>query len=142
MLIILEIRPDSVTRENIEDFIKVCALPFFSLSFLADEVSIKRTFTILRDLHSFKVLKDLGEEYDSQPLVCFISVSKGILGECGMRGGYMEVVNSTKRRVQSSTNWFSYSSVCSERCGTIDGGSMIHASRRRSQLSPHGQERK
>jgi len=39
-----------------------------------------------------QVVRDLGPEYDSFELVSFHSTSKGIIGECGRRGGYMELV--------------------------------------------------
>ncbi|KAJ7356050.1 glycerol-3-phosphate O-acyltransferase 2 [Desmophyllum pertusum] len=43
--------------------------------------------------HSFKkVLRDLGPDYDDLELISFHSTSKGYLGECGFRGGYMEIV--------------------------------------------------
>jgi len=38
----------------------------------------------------------MGSEYDKQELVSVHSVSKGVLGECGIRGGYMELVNIAK----------------------------------------------
>jgi aspartate/methionine/tyrosine aminotransferase len=45
-----------------------------------------------------KVLHDLGEPYsNSVELVSFSSVSKGLMGECGLRGGYFEIHNMTKR---------------------------------------------
>uniref|UniRef100_A0A674NAQ0 alanine transaminase n=1 Tax=Takifugu rubripes TaxID=31033 RepID=A0A674NAQ0_TAKRU len=45
--------------------------------------------------HSFKkVLFEMGPEYfNSVELVSFHSTSKGYTGECGFRGGYMEVLN-------------------------------------------------
>jgi alanine transaminase len=39
-----------------------------------------------------KVLRDLGADYKDFELVSFHSTSKGLLGECGRRGGYMEMV--------------------------------------------------
>ena len=36
----------------------------------------------------------MGDPYkDSVELVSFHSISKGLMGECGLRGGYMETVN-------------------------------------------------
>ena len=35
----------------------------------------------------------MGNEYNNVELCSFHSVSKGILGECGIRGGYMELTN-------------------------------------------------
>ena len=41
-----------------------------------------------------KVLRELGEPYsDSVELCSFHTVSKGSLGECGLRGGYLETTN-------------------------------------------------
>ena len=34
---------------------------------------------------------DLGKEVEGLELVSLHSVSKGVIGECGRRGGYMEV---------------------------------------------------
>ena len=43
---------------------------------------------------AFIITHRLGEPYASQvELVSFHSISKGVLGECGRRGGYFEVVN-------------------------------------------------
>ena len=51
-----------------------------------------RVATVLQDERPFvsakKVMMDMGEPYASAlELVCFHTVSKGTLGECGMRGG-------------------------------------------------------
>jgi alanine transaminase len=41
-----------------------------------------------------KVLHSMGPEYDNVcELVSLNSISKGFLGECGLRGGYMELHN-------------------------------------------------
>lgn len=41
-----------------------------------------------------KVINDLGEPYASEvELLSYHTVSKGTLGECGLRGGYVEMVN-------------------------------------------------
>jgi aspartate/methionine/tyrosine aminotransferase len=46
---------------------------------------------------SFKrVINELGAPYNKLELASFHSVSKGITGECGLRGGYMELVNIDK----------------------------------------------
>lgn len=44
------------------------------------------------------VLHELGEPYRSEvELISMHSISKGLLGECGFRGGYTEIVNLPKR---------------------------------------------
>lgn len=63
---------------------------------LADEVYQANVFAEGKEFHSFKkVLRMLQQEdpsYNSVQLISFHSVSKGFLGEGGMRGGYTEFV--------------------------------------------------
>ena len=40
-----------------------------------------------------KVMMDMGEPYSKHELLSFHTVSKGALGECGLRGGYVETTN-------------------------------------------------
>ncbi|KAG8437342.1 hypothetical protein GDO86_008152 [Hymenochirus boettgeri] len=65
------------------------------LFLLADEVYQDNVYSESCQFHSFKkVLHDMGQEYfNNVELVSFHSTSKGYMGECGYRGGYMEVVN-------------------------------------------------
>ncbi|KAK3331974.1 pyridoxal phosphate-dependent transferase [Cercophora scortea] len=63
---------------------------------LADEVY--QTNVFVGEFHSFKkVLRELQKEnpdkYDSVELASLHSVSKGMVGECGHRGGYFELIN-------------------------------------------------
>ncbi len=61
---------------------------------LADEVYQENIYAD-KEFHSFKkVLAELEPEKAARvKLVSFHSLSKGIFGECGLRGGYMELVN-------------------------------------------------
>jgi len=44
-----------------------------------------------RPFHSFKkVLKSMGPDYEGFEMISFHSISKGMIGECGRRGGYFE----------------------------------------------------
>ena len=62
------------------------------LVILADEVYQENVYSAGRRFFSFaKVMHDLGERDVS--LISYHSVSKGFLGECGHRGGYMEFRN-------------------------------------------------
>ncbi|KAM4017760.1 alanine aminotransferase 2 [Anomaloglossus baeobatrachus] len=65
------------------------------LFLLADEVYQDNVYSEDCDFHSFKkVLFEMGPEYSGHvELASFHSTSKGYTGECGYRGGYMEVVN-------------------------------------------------
>ncbi|NWZ92716.1 ALAT2 aminotransferase, partial [Nesospiza acunhae] len=81
------------SRECIEQVIKFAYEE--KLFLLADEVYQDNIYAEGSAFHSFKkVLKELGPPYaDSVELASFHSISKGFMGECGLRGGYMEVVN-------------------------------------------------
>lgn len=65
------------------------------LFLMADEVYQDNVYADGCAFHSFKkVLFEMGEEYSSNvELASFHSISKGFMGECGYRGGYMEAVN-------------------------------------------------
>ena len=48
-----------------------------------------------------RVLHEMGEPYSHEvELVSMNSISKGMLGECGLRGGYMETHNLSNRAEQ------------------------------------------
>eukprot|EP00462_Mataza_sp_D1_P006731 CAMPEP_0175125486 /NCGR_PEP_ID=MMETSP0087-20121206/3339_1 /TAXON_ID=136419 /ORGANISM="Unknown Unknown, Strain D1" /LENGTH=523 /DNA_ID=CAMNT_0016407321 /DNA_START=18 /DNA_END=1589 /DNA_ORIENTATION=- len=81
-----------LSYDNMVDIIKFCSK--HRLVLLADEVYQSNIYTSEAPFHSFKkVLFEMGEEYQGRfELLSFHSTSKGFLGECGMRGGYMEVV--------------------------------------------------
>ncbi|XP_027765936.1 alanine aminotransferase 2-like [Empidonax traillii] len=81
------------SRECIEDVIKFAYEE--KLFLLADEVYQDNVYAEGSAFHSFKkVLMQLGPPYsESVELASFHSISKGYMGECGLRGGYMEVVN-------------------------------------------------
>ncbi len=79
-----------LTRENIAMVVRFARAN--GLAILADEVYQENVYAPERRFHSFaKVMHDLGET--SVSLFSFHSVSKGFLGECGHRGGYVEFRN-------------------------------------------------
>jgi len=81
-----------LSRENIEEVIKFAKEE--KLLLLADEVYQANIWGAGMKFHSFKkVMKELGPEYENMELASFHSMSKGWHGECGFRGGYMEIVN-------------------------------------------------
>ncbi|XP_015987378.1 alanine aminotransferase 1 isoform X3 [Rousettus aegyptiacus] len=81
------------TRECIEAVIRFAFEE--RLFLLADEVYQDNVYAEGSQFHSFKkVLTEMGSPYaEQQELASFHSVSKGYMGECGFRGGYVEVVN-------------------------------------------------
>ncbi|KAJ8400427.1 hypothetical protein AAFF_G00395510 [Aldrovandia affinis] len=62
---------------------------------LSDEVYQDNVYSPDCQFHSFKkVLYEMGAEYfNNVELASFHSTSKGYTGECGFRGGYMELIN-------------------------------------------------
>ncbi|XP_076245864.1 alanine aminotransferase 1 [Calliopsis andreniformis] len=81
-----------LTRSNIEDIIRFAHDNHLFL--LADEVYQDNVYDKDSAFHSFKkVMTEMGEPYCKMELASFMSVSKGYMGECGIRGGYAEIVN-------------------------------------------------
>lgn len=86
-----------------------------SLMLLADEVYQANTHdAAAHPFTSFKkVLRDINS---SVPLVSFHSISKGVSGECGRRGGYFELAN-----VPSEINALIYKMVSVGLCPPLGG---------------------
>lgn len=81
-----------LSRENIEEIIKFSHKN--KLFIFADEVYQDNVYAEGSKFHSFKkVLVEMGEPYSKMELASFMSCSKGYMGECGLRGGYVEVIN-------------------------------------------------
>ena len=77
-------------RKTMEEVVRVCES--HSLVLLADEVYQANLHQ--RDTHPFTSFKKVVTELQSPvPLFSFHSISKGVSGECGRRGGYFECVN-------------------------------------------------
>jgi len=78
-----------LSRKDLEDMLSFCEER--EITILADEVyqeniySPEKTFVSMREV----VLK----KKSSAELYSFHSISKGYYGECGLRGGYMELIN-------------------------------------------------
>uniref|UniRef100_A0A6Q2WZV9 alanine transaminase n=1 Tax=Esox lucius TaxID=8010 RepID=A0A6Q2WZV9_ESOLU len=81
------------SRQCIEDVIRFAAEE--RLFLMADEVYQDNVYAEGCQFHSFKkVLFEMGPEYSNTvELASFHSTSKCYMGECGFRGGYMEVIN-------------------------------------------------
>lgn len=82
----------SLPKEDIEAVIKFAAQE--KLVVMADEVY--QTNVFVGKFHSFKsVLRELQKaepgKYDTVELASLHSISKGMVGECGHRGGYFEI---------------------------------------------------
>ena len=82
-----------LSKSNIEEIIDICYKN--NMLILADEVYQNNVYKKDLEFISFrKVLNEMPAKIrDSVELVSFNSISKGISGECGLRGGYMETHN-------------------------------------------------
>lgn len=81
-----------LSRANIEAVVKFANEK--KLFVFADEVYQDNVYADGCQFHSFKkVMSEMGDPYKSMELASFMSCSKGYMGECGIRGGYAEVIN-------------------------------------------------
>jgi len=102
-----------LSRQNIEEIIKFAYEE--KLFIFADEVYQDNVYAKGCEFHSFKkVMMEMGAPYNKMELASFMSCSKGqspkedyrfeleltsvddcagYMGECGLRGGYAEVIN-------------------------------------------------
>jgi len=81
--------------KNMEGIVDFCKKN--NIVLMADEVYQDNVYPKDKKFVSFKkVLFDMGSRYEGLELVSFHSVSKGMIGECGKRGGYLELVNFHK----------------------------------------------
>jgi aspartate/methionine/tyrosine aminotransferase len=82
-----------LSKANIEEIIDICHQN--NILIIADEVYQNNVYKKGLEFVSFrKVLNEMPSHIrDSVELLSLNSVSKGLLGECGFRGGYMEAHN-------------------------------------------------
>jgi len=107
------------SRENIEAVIKFAHK--HKLFILADEVYQHNVYAEGCEFHSFKkVMKEMGSPYADLQMASFMSISKGYMGECGLRGGYGEYVNFPK------DVWTMYLKMLSAKlCSTTVGQAVV-----------------
>eukprot|EP00735_Rhodelphis_limneticus_P007935 TRINITY_DN2064_c0_g1::TRINITY_DN2064_c0_g1_i1::g.21748::m.21748 TRINITY_DN2064_c0_g1::TRINITY_DN2064_c0_g1_i1::g.21748 ORF type:complete len:493 (-),score=128.30,sp/P52894/ALA2_HORVU/55.62/0.0,Aminotran_1_2/PF00155.16/2.2e-39,Beta_elim_lyase/PF01212.16/0.0068 TRINITY_DN2064_c0_g1_i1:212-1651(-) len=93
---------------------------------LADEVYQENVYIPDRPFVSFKkVLRSMGAEYNDVELMSFHSISKGFLGECGLRGGYVELTNVKSEVVEQYYKICSIN-LCSNTVGQVTVGLMVN----------------
>ncbi|GAB6027581.1 hypothetical protein CHUAL_001824 [Chamberlinius hualienensis] len=104
-----------LTKENIKEIISFASQN--GLFIFADEVYQHNVYAAGSEFHSFKkVMMEMGEPYSRMELASFMSTSKGYMGECGLRGGYSEVINLDPQ-VQAMLN----KSISAKLCPTVLG---------------------
>ncbi|NRA34588.1 MAG: aminotransferase class I/II-fold pyridoxal phosphate-dependent enzyme [Polyangiaceae bacterium] len=92
------------------------------LVLLADEVYQENVYATGKPFISAKrVVRSMGVEYAGFELVSFHSTSKGMIGECGRRGGYMELCGVAPE-VQAEL----FKLACVGLCPNLDGQLMMH----------------
>uniref|UniRef100_A0A2N9G9I1 alanine transaminase n=1 Tax=Fagus sylvatica TaxID=28930 RepID=A0A2N9G9I1_FAGSY len=100
-----------LAEKNQRDIVEFCRKE--GLVLLADEVYQENVYVPEKTFHSFKkISRSMGVEDIS--LVSFQSVSKGYHGECGKRGGYMEITGFSPDVGDES-----YDSYCAEKEGIL-----------------------
>lgn len=87
-------------RDDLAEIIRICHEE--NIMILADEVYQENVYAEGKEFISMrKVLHQMGEPYSNEvELLSVNSISKGLLGECGLRGGYMETHNLSNRAEQ------------------------------------------
>lgn len=88
-----------LSRQSIRDIFEIAAK--HGILVIADEVYQENIFGENIKFHSMKkVLRELQSDhpglFDNVQLASLHSVSKGVSGECGQRGGYMELIGFTQ----------------------------------------------
>lgn len=108
-----------LSRENIEEIIKFAHRE--RLFLFADEVYQDNVYAEGSKFHSFKkVVMEMGEPYSSMELASFMSCSKGYMGECGLRGGYAEIIN-----LDPEVKAMLLKSISAKLCPTVLGQAVI-----------------
>merc|ERR1719492_372312 len=104
-----------LTRDNIEAVIKFAAEK--KLFVFADEVYQHNVYAEGSAFHSFKkAMTEMGAPHSGLEVASFLSCSKGYMGECGIRGGYAEVIN-----MDSGVMAMLQKSISAKLCPTVIG---------------------
>jgi alanine transaminase len=113
-----------LTRKAVQDVVKFCAR--HNLVLLADEVYQENVYDDDAEFYSAKrAAYDTGLlQADAIELVSFHSTSKGVFGECGRRGGYMELCGFDGK-VKDHLYKLASSSLCSSLNGQIMTSLMV-----------------
>ena len=111
-----------LNREHLETICKFCADNGIVL--LADEVYQRNVYADDKEFTSAKKIAVESPACEHLELVSFHSTSKGLIGECGRRGGYMELHNIDPY-VQSQLYKLASSGLCSGVAGQLMTSLMV-----------------
>ena len=109
-----------LSKDEVKDIVMFCARN--NIVLLSDEVYQENVYRKGDEFFSSRRAADeLGLiENDGIQLVSFHSVSKGVFGECGQRGGYMEIVG-----IDSDVVDIIYKLAASKLCSSVSGQAMV-----------------
>ena len=114
----------TLTRANMEEIITFCHDK--RLVLLADEVYQENIYSDVPFLSFRKVMKEMGGDVAKDlELISFHSVSKGFLGECGKRGGYMQMENIREEIIALFYKMVSVN-LCPNLVGQLVTGMMVN----------------
>jgi alanine transaminase len=110
-----------LAKENIREIVQLCREE--GLVIIADEVYQENIYDDAIEFTSFrKVVKEMGA--DDVQLVSIHSVSKGYTGECGVRGGYMELLGFDN--VMGEINKLFRTKLCPNTMGQVVTDAMVY----------------
>jgi alanine transaminase len=108
--------------DNMEEVIRFCGRE--GLVLMADEVYQENIWDASLPFHSFKKVLAQMKDAPRVQLASFHSTSKGFIGECGLRGGYFELVGF-EPEVQAQLLKLVSIGLCSNTLGQIGTGLMV-----------------
>lgn len=107
-----------------QDCIRFCIN--HKLVLLADEVYQENIYVDTVKFVSFrKAALDMGDEAAALQMISFHSISKGFFGECGRRGGYMQIMGFDKDTYKEFVKLWSIN-LCSNLDGQIAVDVMVN----------------
>ena len=111
--------------DNMKKIVELCLEE--NIVLMADEVYQENIYNTKTPFTSFrKVCHDMGPEvWNNIQLISFHSVSKGYFGECGLRGGYFELVGIDEE-IKKQLYKLASISLCSNTVGQMVAGMMCN----------------
>jgi aspartate/methionine/tyrosine aminotransferase len=117
----------SLPAETVRELIKLCKVE--GMVFMADEVYQENIYGSAPAFYSArKAVMDLGDEAKGAQVVSFHSISKGYAGECGLRGGYFELLGFPQEVMEQVVKLVSIT-LCSNVPGQFATGLMVNPPR-------------
>lgn len=116
-----------LSKENMVDIVRWCADEKVVL--FADEVYQTNVYAPNRSFVSFRKVIQLDPEAHNVECFSFHTISKGVIGECGHRGGYFHCLNIDEK-VQEEMYKLASTALCSNTAGQVLVGLMSNPPKR------------